>query len=64
MSSDGHIDSLGQQYIGAITPSVSPDYQPGVVHGGSGVTSSSPVRVRFSILLLLVTVWLSILRIL
>ncbi|KAI0824605.1 glycosyl hydrolase catalytic core-domain-containing protein [Trametes gibbosa] len=38
MSSDGHITTLGQQYIGAITPNVSSDYQPGVVHGGSGVS--------------------------
>ena len=41
MTSQGSIDSLGEQYIGAVTPSVSPDYQPGVVHGGSGVSASS-----------------------
>ncbi|KAH9853697.1 glycosyl hydrolase catalytic core-domain-containing protein [Lenzites betulinus] len=41
MSSDGKINTLGQQYIGAITPNVSSDYQPGVVHGGAGVSAPS-----------------------
>ena len=41
MTSDGSINSLGEQYIGAVTPNVSPDYVPGVVHGGSGSSGSS-----------------------
>ncbi|KAI0786318.1 glycosyl hydrolase catalytic core-domain-containing protein [Abortiporus biennis] len=32
----GNIDTLGNQYISAITPNVSANYTPGVVHGGSG----------------------------
>ncbi len=40
MDSSGHITTLGQQYIGAIIPNISSNYQPGVVHGGNGNTSS------------------------
>lgn len=36
MSSSGSINNLGLQYIGAATPSISPNYQPGIVHGGFG----------------------------
>jgi hypothetical protein len=36
MDTNGHITTLGEQYIGAIMPNVSPSYQPGVVHGGNG----------------------------
>lgn len=36
MDTSGHITTLGQQYIGAVAPNVSADYQPGVVHGGDG----------------------------
>ncbi|KAI0334701.1 glycoside hydrolase [Cubamyces sp. BRFM 1775] len=39
MSAQGRINALGEQYIGAVTPNVSSDYQPGVVHGGSGVST-------------------------
>lgn len=41
MDQSGQITTLGKQYIGANTPKVSPDYQPGIVHGGSGNASSS-----------------------
>ena len=41
MDQGGQITTLGEQYIGAITPNVSPDYQPGIVHGGSGNASTS-----------------------
>ncbi|TBU32061.1 glycosyl hydrolase catalytic core-domain-containing protein [Dichomitus squalens] len=40
MSSGGKINQLGEQYIGMVAANVSPDYQPGIVHGGSG--NSSP----------------------
>ncbi|CAL1701688.1 unnamed protein product [Somion occarium] len=36
MDNSGRINMLGQQYIGAVIPNVSVDYQPGVVHGGYG----------------------------
>lgn len=42
MDSSGHINALGQQYIGATTPYVTPGFQPGVVHGGNGSTASPP----------------------
>ena len=41
MSSRGRINALGEQYIGAATPNVSSDYQPGVVHGGQGTNTSA-----------------------
>lgn len=41
MDQSGDITTLGEQYIGSITPNVSPDYQPGVVHGGNGNTTST-----------------------
>ena len=41
MTSQGSINSLGKQYIGATIPAVSPNYVPGVVHGGSGSNSGS-----------------------
>lgn len=41
MTSQGKINTLGEQYIGAVTPNVSSGYQPGVVHGGSGTNSTS-----------------------
>ncbi|KAI0721819.1 glycosyl hydrolase catalytic core-domain-containing protein [Cerioporus squamosus] len=41
MTSQGKINTLGEQYIGAVTPNVSSGYQPGVVHGGSGSNSTS-----------------------
>ncbi|KAI0771923.1 glycosyl hydrolase catalytic core-domain-containing protein [Trametes elegans] len=39
MSAEGYITTLGKQYIGAVTPNVSSGYQPGVVHGGKGVST-------------------------
>ncbi|EJF62918.1 hypothetical protein DICSQDRAFT_56805 [Dichomitus squalens LYAD-421 SS1] len=36
MSSGGKINQLGEQYLGMVAANVSPDYQPGIVHGGSG----------------------------
>lgn len=35
MDTAGHINALGEQYIGAIAPNVT-NGQPGVVHGGTG----------------------------
>ena len=43
MTSQGSINELGDQYIGATTPNVSPNYVPGIVHGGSGSSGSSSV---------------------
>lgn len=43
MSPQGAITPLGQQYIGAVKPNVTSDYQPGVVHGGSGVSAPTQV---------------------
>ncbi|RPD61865.1 glycoside hydrolase [Lentinus tigrinus ALCF2SS1-7] len=40
MTSQGKMNTLGEQYIGAVIPNVSSGYQPGVVHGGSGSSSS------------------------
>ncbi|KAI0356575.1 glycoside hydrolase [Trametes cingulata] len=39
MSAQGRITPLGQQYTGAVTPNVSANYTPGVVHGGHGVST-------------------------
>ncbi|KAH8103620.1 glycosyl hydrolase catalytic core-domain-containing protein [Cristinia sonorae] len=39
MTNDGHLTTLGKQYIGAVTPNISSDPKPGVVHGGKGDTS-------------------------
>lgn len=36
MDTDGKIDALGRQYIGAVPPSTSGNYTPGVVNGGDG----------------------------
>ena len=38
MSSQGQINALGEQYIGAETPNVNSSSEPGVVHGGSGTS--------------------------
>ncbi|EKM59705.1 uncharacterized protein PHACADRAFT_158145 [Phanerochaete carnosa HHB-10118-sp] len=49
MNSGGQINTLGEQYIGAVTPNVSSNYQPGVVHGGKGSSSTgSAVRTTLS----------------
>ncbi len=48
MSTSGSITSLGEQYIGAATPNVTSDYQPGVVHGGSGVSAPSATQASSS----------------
>ncbi|KAI0637870.1 glycosyl hydrolase catalytic core-domain-containing protein [Trametes polyzona] len=56
MSLQGQITTLGQQYIGAASPNVSSDYQPGVVHGGSGV--SAPTNVPNSGTTLRAMLWL------
>ncbi|EMD41160.1 hypothetical protein CERSUDRAFT_131750 [Gelatoporia subvermispora B] len=37
MDSSGTINTLGEQYIGAVAPNISANYTPGVVHGGKGV---------------------------
>ncbi|KAK7695626.1 hypothetical protein QCA50_000262 [Cerrena zonata] len=42
MDNSGRINTLGQQYIGAVTPNVSSDYQPGIVHGGFGTGPPPP----------------------
>lgn len=42
MDNSGRINALGQQYIGAVTPNISSDYQPGVVHGGFGTGPPPP----------------------
>jgi len=46
MDSTGKINTLGEQYIGALAPNTSANYTPGDVHGGSGsgpvVAGSSP----------------------
>jgi len=36
MGSDGRINDLGRQYIGAVAPNTTSDYIPGVVNGGEG----------------------------
>ena len=36
MDTDGRINDLGRQYIGAISPNTTHNYTPGVVDGGSG----------------------------
>lgn len=36
MDTDGRINDLGRQYIGAIPPNTTHNYTPGVVDGGSG----------------------------
>ncbi|KAH9938450.1 glycosyl hydrolase catalytic core-domain-containing protein [Fomitopsis serialis] len=41
MDSSGRINTLGEQYIGAVTPNTSSNYTPGVVDGGYG-SSTSP----------------------
>lgn len=48
MSTSGSITSLGEQYIGAARPNVTSDYQPGVVHGGSGVAAPSGTQASSS----------------
>ncbi|OCH93544.1 hypothetical protein OBBRIDRAFT_724588 [Obba rivulosa] len=37
IDTSGTINTLGEQYIGAVAPNVSANYTPGVVHGGKGV---------------------------
>ena len=50
MGTDGKINDLGRQYIGAVLPNTTDDYIPGVVSGGKGGqpgannTSDSPKR--------------------
>jgi hypothetical protein len=36
MDTDGRINALGRQYIGAVSPNTTVDYIPGVVSGGDG----------------------------
>ena len=36
MGTDGRINDLGRQYIGAVPPNTTHDYIPGVVSGGKG----------------------------
>lgn len=36
MDTDGKINTLGSQYIGAISPNTTANYIPGVVSGGDG----------------------------
>ncbi|TCD61263.1 hypothetical protein EIP91_008696 [Steccherinum ochraceum] len=60
MDSSGHITFLGQQYIGAATPNVSANPQPGVVHGGDGeqggpAAVSSASRAGASLVALIIT---------
>lgn len=53
MNMSGFITPLGQQYVGATAPAVSPDFVPGVVHGGFGAgpfANSSALRYQGSIL--------------
>lgn len=36
MDTNGKINALGRQYIGAVPPSTTGNYTPGVVNGGDG----------------------------
>jgi len=36
MDTDGRINALGRQYIGAVPPNTTTNYVPGVVSGGDG----------------------------
>ena len=45
MGSGGKINQLGEQYIGMVAANVSPGYQPGVVHGGSGSSGTNGGRI-------------------
>ena len=44
----GHINTLGKQYIGAISPNIS-NGQPGIVHGGSGGSGGPSMSDAFRI---------------
>jgi len=43
MTPSGQINTLGGQYIGALVPNISSNYQPGVVHGGDGASAAPAI---------------------